>query len=205
MQELIKAPAKFNLKIKIRQLTPGNQDARPLLKELKKDKEFFILFDCSYRMAAELLKQVRAATEQSILYCFVVQNFQHISDIWEQKLLIPFNTMLFHVVSYENYQLVFQCLHCWFEWQPEEQWPTKLLLLFYWQHSTGELITSEISNPACHFFLLFHFFPPFVAFIDGNDDWVLPFLLHDFGEKNTQPDLLMLDTRESKNQLSFMR
>uniref|UniRef100_A0A3Q4HDX2 Glutamate receptor n=1 Tax=Neolamprologus brichardi TaxID=32507 RepID=A0A3Q4HDX2_NEOBR len=60
MQELIKAPAKFNLKIKIRQLTPGNQDARPLLKELKKDKEFFILFDCSYRMAAELLKQVCA-------------------------------------------------------------------------------------------------------------------------------------------------
>lgn len=59
MQELIKAPAKFNLKIKIRQLTPGNQDARPLLKELKKDKEFFIIFDCSYRMAAELLKQVR--------------------------------------------------------------------------------------------------------------------------------------------------
>lgn len=98
MQELIKAPAKFNLKIKIRQLTPGNQDARPLLKELKKDKEFFILFDCSYRMAAELLKQVCAATEQSIFYCFVVQSFQHISDIWEQKLLIPFNTILFHVV-----------------------------------------------------------------------------------------------------------
>lgn len=66
MQELIKAPAKFNLKIKIRQLTPGNQDARPLLKELKKDKEFFILFDCSYRMAAELLKQVCAATDLSI-------------------------------------------------------------------------------------------------------------------------------------------
>lgn len=111
MQELIKAPAKFNLKIKIRQLTPGNQDARPLLKELKKDKEFFILFDCSYRMAAELLKQVCAATEQSLFYYFVVQNFQHISDIWEQKLLIPFNTMLFHVVSYGNYQLVFQYLH----------------------------------------------------------------------------------------------
>lgn len=67
MQELIKAPAKFNLKIKIRQLTPGNQDARPLLKELKKDKEFFILFDCSYRMAAELLKQVCAATDLCIV------------------------------------------------------------------------------------------------------------------------------------------
>ncbi|KAJ3589895.1 hypothetical protein NHX12_010736 [Muraenolepis orangiensis] len=54
MQELIK----LSLKIKIRQLTPGNPDARPLLKELKKDKEFFVLFDCSYRMAAELLKQL---------------------------------------------------------------------------------------------------------------------------------------------------
>ncbi|XP_037544236.1 glutamate receptor ionotropic, kainate 1, partial [Nematolebias whitei] len=58
MQELIKAPAKLNLKIRIRQLTPGNQDARPLLKELKKDREFFIIFDCSYRTASELLKQV---------------------------------------------------------------------------------------------------------------------------------------------------
>lgn len=66
MQELIKAPAKLNLKIKIRQLTPGNQDARPLLKELKKDKEFFIIFDCSYRMAAELLKQVRAPTAERL-------------------------------------------------------------------------------------------------------------------------------------------
>ncbi|KAM6986282.1 glutamate receptor ionotropic, kainate 1-like [Aplochiton taeniatus] len=58
MQELIKAPAKLNLKIKIRQLTPGNSDARPLLKELKRDKEFFVLFDCSYSMASELLKQL---------------------------------------------------------------------------------------------------------------------------------------------------
>lgn len=71
MQELIKAPAKFNLKIKIRQLTPGNQDARPLLKELKKDKEFFIIFDCSYRMAAELLKQVCTGIYQNLSVFFV--------------------------------------------------------------------------------------------------------------------------------------
>lgn len=74
-----------------------------------------------------------------------------------------------------------------------------------WQRSTRELITSEISNPTWHFCLLLHFFLHFAAFIDGNDDWVLPFLLHDFGEKNTQPNLLMVDTRESKNQSSFMR
>ncbi|KAA8586899.1 hypothetical protein FQN60_000735 [Etheostoma spectabile] len=70
MQELIKAPAKFNLKIKIRQLTPGNQDARPLLKELKKDKEFFILFDCSYRMASELLKQLSSMGMMTEYYHF---------------------------------------------------------------------------------------------------------------------------------------
>lgn len=81
MQELIKAPAKFNLKIKIRQLTPGNQDARPLLKELKKDKEFFILFDCSYRMAAELLKQVCAVLYLrfiSVVYLFRPRILHHI-------------------------------------------------------------------------------------------------------------------------------
>uniref|UniRef100_A0AAQ4R3H4 Glutamate receptor n=1 Tax=Gasterosteus aculeatus aculeatus TaxID=481459 RepID=A0AAQ4R3H4_GASAC len=72
LQELIKAPAKFNLKIKIRQLTPGNQDARPLLKELKKDKEFFILFDCSYRMAAELLKQTDAALMYDAVFMVAV-------------------------------------------------------------------------------------------------------------------------------------
>ncbi|KAK6305816.1 hypothetical protein J4Q44_G00245960 [Coregonus suidteri] len=58
MQELIKAPSKLNLKIRIRQLPPGEIDARPLLKEMKKDKEYYILFDCSYRTSAEILKQL---------------------------------------------------------------------------------------------------------------------------------------------------
>ncbi|XP_077403369.1 glutamate receptor ionotropic, kainate 1 [Vanacampus margaritifer] len=70
MQELIKAPAKLNLKMKIRQLTPGNQDAMPLLKELKKDKEFFILFDCSYSMASELLKQLSSMGMMTEYYHF---------------------------------------------------------------------------------------------------------------------------------------
>ncbi|RXN06856.1 glutamate receptor kainate 1-like isoform X2 [Labeo rohita] len=57
MQELIKAPSKNNLKIRIRQLPSGGGDSRPLLKEMKKEKEFYIIFDCSYQVAAELLKQ----------------------------------------------------------------------------------------------------------------------------------------------------
>lgn len=59
MQELIKAPSKNNLKIRIRQLMSGGGDSRPLLKEMKKEKEFYVIFDCSYQVAAELLKQVR--------------------------------------------------------------------------------------------------------------------------------------------------
>ncbi|XP_073440673.1 glutamate receptor ionotropic, kainate 1 isoform X1 [Dendrobates tinctorius] len=58
LQELIKAPSRFNIKIKIRQLPSGNKDARPLLKEMKKAKEFYVIFDCSHETAAEILRQI---------------------------------------------------------------------------------------------------------------------------------------------------
>ncbi|XP_060090330.1 glutamate receptor ionotropic, kainate 1 isoform X1 [Heteronotia binoei] len=58
LQELIKAPSRYNIKIKIRQLPAGNKDARPLLKEMKKGKEFYVIFDCSHETAAEILKQI---------------------------------------------------------------------------------------------------------------------------------------------------
>lgn len=58
MQELIKAPSRYSIKIKIRQLPTGSKDARPLLKEMKKGKEFFVIFDCSYQTSADVLKQV---------------------------------------------------------------------------------------------------------------------------------------------------
>lgn len=59
LQELIKAPSRYNIKIKIRQLPSGNKDARPLLKEMKRGREFFVIFDCSHDTAAEIMKQVR--------------------------------------------------------------------------------------------------------------------------------------------------
>nr|XP_036869132.1 glutamate receptor ionotropic, kainate 1 isoform X5 [Manis javanica] len=58
LQELIKAPSRYNIKIKIRQLPSGNKDAKPLLKEMKKGKEFYVIFDCSHATAAEILKQI---------------------------------------------------------------------------------------------------------------------------------------------------
>ncbi|XP_036885564.1 glutamate receptor ionotropic, kainate 1 isoform X3 [Sturnira hondurensis] len=57
LQELIKAPSRHNIRIKIRQLPSGNRDAKPLLKEMKKGREFHVIFDCSHRRAAEILKQ----------------------------------------------------------------------------------------------------------------------------------------------------
>ncbi|XP_072316363.1 glutamate receptor ionotropic, kainate 1 isoform X3 [Eucyclogobius newberryi] len=58
LQELIKAPSRYSIKIKIRQLPTGSKDARPLLKEMKKGKEFYVIFDCSYQTSADVLKQI---------------------------------------------------------------------------------------------------------------------------------------------------
>lgn len=60
LQELIKAPSRYNIRLKIRQLPLESKDAKPLLKEMKRGKEFHIIFDCSHEMAAGILKQVRA-------------------------------------------------------------------------------------------------------------------------------------------------
>lgn len=35
------------------------KDAKPLLKEMKRGKEFHVIFDCSHDMAAGILKQVK--------------------------------------------------------------------------------------------------------------------------------------------------
>lgn len=65
IQEVIKAPSRNGMKVRIRQLPTGSSDARPLLKEMKKEQEFFVIFDCSYKMASELLKQVSDAKEKN--------------------------------------------------------------------------------------------------------------------------------------------
>lgn len=60
LQELIKAPSRYNIRLKIRQLPTETKDAKPLLKEMKKAKEFHVIFDCGHEMAAWILKQVRS-------------------------------------------------------------------------------------------------------------------------------------------------
>lgn len=58
LQELIMAPSRYNIRLKIRQLPLDTADTRPLLKEMKRSREFRIIFDCSHIMAAQILKQV---------------------------------------------------------------------------------------------------------------------------------------------------
>uniref|UniRef100_A0A3P8SVL8 Glutamate receptor n=1 Tax=Amphiprion percula TaxID=161767 RepID=A0A3P8SVL8_AMPPE len=72
LQELIKAPSRYSIKIKIRQLPTGSKDARPLLKEMKKGKEFYVIFDCSYQTSADVLKQVKTQTSTTESHWFVV-------------------------------------------------------------------------------------------------------------------------------------
>lgn len=76
LQELIKAPSRYNIKIKIRQLPSGNKDARPLLKEMKKGKEFYVIFDCSHETAAEILKQVRERRRKNTTFILYPESCQ---------------------------------------------------------------------------------------------------------------------------------
>lgn len=62
------APSRYNIRLKIRQLPLDTQDTRPLLKEMKRSREFRIIFDCSHHMAAQILKQVsHSHTESEML------------------------------------------------------------------------------------------------------------------------------------------
>lgn len=85
MQEVIKAPSRNGMKVRIRQLPTGSSDARPLLKEMKKEKEFYVIFDCSYQMTSELLKQVQEVQENksfSHLYVILFLFILNICDLF---------------------------------------------------------------------------------------------------------------------------
>lgn len=60
------APSRYNIRLKIRQLPLDTQDTRPLLKEMKRSREFRIIFDCSHHMAAQILKQASMTYLQTI-------------------------------------------------------------------------------------------------------------------------------------------
>ncbi|XP_032901375.1 glutamate receptor ionotropic, kainate 3 [Amblyraja radiata] len=71
LQELITAPSRYNIRLKIRQLPIDSSDTRPLLKEMKRGREFRIIFDCSYTTAAQILKQAMAMGMMTEYYHYI--------------------------------------------------------------------------------------------------------------------------------------
>lgn len=63
------APSRYNIRLKIRQLPLDTQDMRPLLKEMKRSREFRIIFDCNHHMAAQILKQVSDVVLEQNKWC----------------------------------------------------------------------------------------------------------------------------------------
>ncbi|KAG8142994.1 hypothetical protein E2320_000279, partial [Naja naja] len=70
--ELIMAPSRYNIRLKIRQLPLDTEDSRPLLKEMKRGREFRIIFDCTHTMAVHILKQGLAVL--MVLFTFLLND-----------------------------------------------------------------------------------------------------------------------------------
>ncbi|CDQ58401.1 unnamed protein product [Oncorhynchus mykiss] len=71
LQELIMAPSRYNIRLKIRQLPLDGEDTRPLLKEMKRGREFRIIFDCNHEMAAQILKQAQTMGMMTEYYHYI--------------------------------------------------------------------------------------------------------------------------------------
>ncbi len=80
------APSRYNIRLKIRQLPLDTTDTRPLLKEMKRSKEFRIIFDCSHTMAAQILKQV---SSYSVKLCTLISYY---------PMMFSLNSSLFEVL-----------------------------------------------------------------------------------------------------------
>ncbi|XP_041947672.1 glutamate receptor ionotropic, kainate 1 isoform X2 [Alosa sapidissima] len=102
MQELIKAPSKNNLKVRIRQLPTDSSDARPLLKEMKKGKEFYVIFDCTYQMAAELLKQLMSMGMMTEYYHFFFTTLDLFALDLEPYRFTGVNMTAFRMLNLDN-------------------------------------------------------------------------------------------------------
>ncbi|XP_075460847.1 glutamate receptor ionotropic, kainate 3 [Ascaphus truei] len=102
LQELIMAPSRYNIRLKIRQLPLEYEDARPLLKEMKRGREFRIIFDCSHTMAAQILRQAMAMGMMTEYYHFLFTTLDlHALDL-EPYRYSGVNLTGFRILNVEN-------------------------------------------------------------------------------------------------------
>uniref|UniRef100_A0A8C4EXV8 Glutamate receptor n=1 Tax=Dicentrarchus labrax TaxID=13489 RepID=A0A8C4EXV8_DICLA len=123
LQELIMAPSRYNIRLKIRQLPLDTQDTRPLLKEMKRSREFRIIFDCSHQMAAQILKQMLNAgrLNENLSFITVVPQKDLMAIDLEPYRFCGVNMTGFRILNVDNPQVASIVE----KWSMERQIPPK--------------------------------------------------------------------------------
>ncbi|XP_052345052.1 glutamate receptor ionotropic, kainate 2-like [Oncorhynchus keta] len=105
LQELIKAPSRYNIRLKIRQLPADTKDSKPLLKEMKRGKEFHVIFDCGHEMAAGILKQALAMGMMTEYYHYIFTTLDLFALDVEAYRYSGVNMTGFRILNTENSQV----------------------------------------------------------------------------------------------------
>ncbi|XP_061090964.1 glutamate receptor ionotropic, kainate 3 [Conger conger] len=105
LQELIMAPSRYNIRLKIRQLPLDSEDTRPLLKEMKRGREFRIIFDCSHTMAAQILKQALAMGMMTEYYHYIFTTLDLFALDLEPYRYCGVNMTGFRILNVDNPQV----------------------------------------------------------------------------------------------------
>uniref|UniRef100_A0A8C6V100 Glutamate receptor n=1 Tax=Neogobius melanostomus TaxID=47308 RepID=A0A8C6V100_9GOBI len=121
LQELIMAPSRYNIRLKIRQLPVDSQDMRPLLKEMKRSREFRIIFDCSHHMAALILKQAQTMGMMTEYYHYIFTTLDLMAIDLEPYRFCGVNMTGFRIINTDNPQVASIVE----KWSMERQIPPK--------------------------------------------------------------------------------
>ncbi|KAM3614317.1 uncharacterized protein V6R79_012619 [Siganus canaliculatus] len=121
LQELIMAPSRYNIRLKIRQLPLDTQDTRPLLKEMKRSREFRIIFDCSHNMAAQILKQAQTMGMMTEYYHYIFTTLDLMAIDLEPYRFCGVNMTGFRILNVDNPQVASIVE----KWSMERQIPPK--------------------------------------------------------------------------------
>ncbi|XP_043939770.1 glutamate receptor ionotropic, kainate 3 [Protopterus annectens] len=105
LQELIMAPSRYSIRLKIRQLPIDAEDIRPLLKEMKRSREFRIIFDCPHTMVAHILKQSIAMGMMTEYYHFIFTTLDLYALDLEPYRYSGINITGFRILNIENPQV----------------------------------------------------------------------------------------------------
>ncbi|XP_020565963.1 glutamate receptor ionotropic, kainate 3 [Oryzias latipes] len=121
LQELIMAPSRYNIRLKIRQLPLDTEDTRPLLKEMKRGREFRIIFDCSHHMAAQILKQAQTMGMMTEYYHYIFTTLDLMAINLEPYRFCGVNMTGFRILNVDNPQVASIVE----KWSMERQIPPK--------------------------------------------------------------------------------